>query len=515
MLKEWLADCITNHPHCERISAKDAPRLPTRVLEISGGDHISPFKIKLHTSNGERAHYIALSHCWGPPSSRPTLKTLKANMKEHEEQIPYDRLSLTFQDAVFYSAHMNYRYLWIDSLCIIQDDSGDWEQEAASMATVYSNATLTLAATAAPDGSKGCQFQCNGPICVPLDNDTAFIRFEDHLQLDEMRAPLNTRGWTFQESTLSRRMVCFPEDQMLWKCSTKHESEDGLLNNFSVSNGGIWNVWAHLQQMDGENRSYQFWYTMMEQYSRRQLTFDNDKLAALAGIIDEFKAHLKDDPVLGLWRGDMLKGLLWRTEEATNRIECTGVLPSWSWASVRGPVNWSQGFGIDTRIYAKGQLEVVSIDISWSGRSMTSQLLEAKLNVRSRLKRARLSKGPTEAVNAFHLCEIDDETAGLSASSKVEPPETLGYCFLEKPQPLNSFVWCLEVCSFSWRQEPDIPRDSGHKVLILVPTDAKLDEFTRVGVGNLWRQSFRADGETGTAVKETLEDIQIRNVSIV
>lgn len=153
--------------------------------------------IKLHTSNGEHAQYTALSHCWG---SQSPLKTLKTNLKEHEERVPYEHLPSTFQDAVLMVWYIGCPYLWIDSLCIIQDDGNDWEFEAADMAAVYSNAMLTFAAPAASDGSGGCTFEYNGPLSIPLNDDTALIRFVDHLKLDSKDAPLNTRGWTFQES---------------------------------------------------------------------------------------------------------------------------------------------------------------------------------------------------------------------------------------------------------------------------------------------------------------------------
>jgi hypothetical protein len=212
LLKEWLYEYNTKYPHCERISAKNDPPLPIRVLEISEGNRAEPFKIKLHISNGEYAQYIALSHCWG---SQSPLKTLKTNLKEHQEQILYDNMLETFQIAVLIAWYISCPYLWIDSLCIMQDDGNDWEFEAASMAAVYSNAMLTFAATAASDRSGGCLFHYNGPFCIPLNDDTALIRFEDHLKLDSKDAPLNTRCWTFQEAALSRRMVCFPENQIL------------------------------------------------------------------------------------------------------------------------------------------------------------------------------------------------------------------------------------------------------------------------------------------------------------
>lgn len=302
LLEELLKECNSNHPHCKPVSANDAPLLPTRVLEISKGDQDESLKIKLHVADGERSQYLVLSYCWGNQSP---LKTLKSNLQERVNRIAYNDLPLTFQDAVLMTWYTGYRYLWIDSLCIIQDNEDDGVFEAAGTAAVYSNAMLTFAATAAPDGSGGCTFNYNGPMCIHLNDDTALIRYECHLKLDSKDAPLNTRGWTFQEGALSRRLVCFPEDQMLWKCSSVDESKDGLLHLSDASakfSDSIWNVWACLRQMGEGKPSYTFWCDMMEDYSRRTLTFDKDKLAALAGNVEMFRSLVHDEPAMGLWQ---------------------------------------------------------------------------------------------------------------------------------------------------------------------------------------------------------------------
>lgn len=74
--------------------------------------------------------------------------------------IPWDKLPSTFQDAITVTRRLGIAYIWIDSLCIVQDDAQDWEREAAKMALIFESAYLTIAATAAP----------NGTVCVPLKN---------------------------------------------------------------------------------------------------------------------------------------------------------------------------------------------------------------------------------------------------------------------------------------------------------------------------------------------------------
>ena len=274
--------------------------------------------------------------------------------------------------------------------------------------------------------------------------------------------------------------------------------------------------------MGGGNPSYTFWYSMMENYSRRTLTFGKDKLAALAGIIEEFKGLIRDTPTMGLCQGDMLTGLLWRTAEPASRVDCPGVMPSWSWASVSGPVNWEHAVSAPPGTSPQNQLEVISVNIDWSGRPMTSQVLDAKLKVCGWLKKAKLSKWKVEGGNSFHLHEIDKSAKDSLEPLEVGPvkqtlaaQETLGYCYLEEPQPVNSHVWCLKVYSVSRQPQSDQPRNHVHKALVQVPVDDNLGKFRRVGVGDVWLQSFRDDGNMGSAVRETFKDIEKFAISII
>jgi hypothetical protein len=144
---KWVKDC-EEHPDCQ----PQSPPLPTRVLDV--GDGSSTDRIRLFEP-GDITHerYIALSHCWGE-LQLPTTTT--ANISQRKTSINFKELSKTFQDAVVVTRTMAVRYLWIDSLCICQDDLRDWEREAAKMASVYSNAYLTISATGAKDGTVGC-----------------------------------------------------------------------------------------------------------------------------------------------------------------------------------------------------------------------------------------------------------------------------------------------------------------------------------------------------------------------
>jgi hypothetical protein len=149
VLQGWIQQCITTHSACNQ----DFGALPTRVIGVGKPGEEQPF---LYISRGESFPYAALSHCWG---SIALLRTMKSNIDDHENGLVWTALSQTFQDAITVTQELGLRYLWIDSICIIQDDSEDWETQAAQMATVYSNARVVLAATDAKDGRGGLLFR--------------------------------------------------------------------------------------------------------------------------------------------------------------------------------------------------------------------------------------------------------------------------------------------------------------------------------------------------------------------
>lgn len=146
LISTWLKDCQIDHSACKPSASRGT--LPTRVIDVGSSDGGTVPRIC--ETNGVTGDYIALSHCWG--GGQP-LKTTKENISSMKTGIPWAKLPNTFQDAITVTRRLGLRYLWIDSLCIVQDDAQDWEREAANMAVIFESAYLTIAATAATNGS--------------------------------------------------------------------------------------------------------------------------------------------------------------------------------------------------------------------------------------------------------------------------------------------------------------------------------------------------------------------------
>lgn len=144
-IQSLLGDCFRNHNEC--VTQFGHP-LPTRLLDLSESC------IRLaQPSRDDEAPYIALSHCWGLAC---IATTTTSNFTARKQNIAIKELPKTFQDAIEITRGLGVHYLWIDSLCIIQDSEADWERESSKMASIYKNAYLTVAASRSSDGSGGC-----------------------------------------------------------------------------------------------------------------------------------------------------------------------------------------------------------------------------------------------------------------------------------------------------------------------------------------------------------------------
>lgn len=235
--RSWLQDCVENHRWCGRKRGKHL--LPTRVIDVGSPDQL----VRLVHGEGQAGQWIALSHTWGGVVS---FTTTKGTLAAHAEEIAMGELPATFRDAVLITRALGVRYLWIDSVCIIQDDPDDWRREAACMAHVFKNALLAISATTAAnshDGILRLRREAGREVrlrasCDAVDFDgTMVIRPWLHPwteSVDSARSPLSNRGWVLQERILASRTLHYGEQQMFWECRTKVWSE-GLLTQPDAS----------------------------------------------------------------------------------------------------------------------------------------------------------------------------------------------------------------------------------------------------------------------------------------
>ncbi|KAK3934310.1 heterokaryon incompatibility protein-domain-containing protein [Diplogelasinospora grovesii] len=337
VLRGWLEECATNHKcgAANGLSGEDdtaEPELPTRILEISAEAESS--SMRLVETGGKRGRYAALSHCWGPPDKQP-LRTTKATLQQHLAGIPVPGLPKTFRDAVTITRAVGLRYIWIDSLCIVQDDRDDWSSEAPRMAQVYGTAYLVIAASGARNSTEGCfipRIPPGSSFAIPYpagdgeqSGQVLLSKPKDITLTDPVFQPLGRRAWGLQEWLLARRIVHYTAGGMLWSCKQ--------LENSTMCEEGI--------QSDVGQGSLSDWDKIIGLYTIRSLTHLPDKLIAVQSLAEEMQKSRTDRYCNGLWTSDLPQQLFWIGPDITRPKELEG-FPSWSWASTDGRcVPWS------------------------------------------------------------------------------------------------------------------------------------------------------------------------------
>lgn len=353
----------------------------------------------LYESEGGSGRYTALSHCWG---KMQIIRTTKDTIEQMKQSIPWASLSKTFQDAITLTRKLGVQYIWIDSLCIVQDDKYDWETESATMAAVYQNAYLTIAASSAADGSGGCfSTRENTTYFAGFLNDVEGLRnysvhvresfFHNEFSTDNtgiatLSNPLLGRAWTFQERGLSTRVLHFGRAELLWECRTTKDCECGRYKSMASELHIPHNLTEVLERASSVGDvSYYVqlqWEGILRSYSAKKLTVSTDKLPAMSAIASQFnKFAIAGKYLAGLWSCHLPSCLLWKVPKAS-RVNNIGTLddnncvaysaPTWSWASVHdAAVDYSEDLvtldfatlGSDLRINA----HIVGYDCAASG----------------------------------------------------------------------------------------------------------------------------------------------------
>jgi hypothetical protein len=352
-VKDCIQQCLHEHPLCVK-SPDDF--MPTRLLYLdSGGDSIT-----LCDTFPTSVSWAALSHRWG--DSKP-LKLIKSNLDDLKQSIPLANLPATFNNAIQVCRELSISYLWIDSLCIIQDDQQEWEKESEMMGKIYSYAFLVIIAASSdtPDtpflGPRGedwdvKMFDFETPsgthvplkvrrrhlLAAPIDQGQYEPPFTESWSRLRRVGPLYKRGWCFQESHLASRALHFAPGSLIFECRTHRRSDDTPPPYALVSPGSL-----------GEVTDDRKWRLIVESYTSRKLSFGSDKLPAVSGVAALMPQAATSEYLAGLWSTSLLADLLWHVMPTSNRSTTVMTYPpgqqsapSWSWASIDHGIIWNR-----------------------------------------------------------------------------------------------------------------------------------------------------------------------------
>ncbi|KAH7129171.1 heterokaryon incompatibility protein-domain-containing protein [Dactylonectria macrodidyma] len=393
-IDQWLEKCDT-HPECEALS--DSP-LPTRLIDVASEDQ----KARIASTKGLWGRYAALSYCWGGAQSG---KTLRATFAARQHRIEPAELSKTVRQAIQTTRRMGLQYVWIDAICIIQDDETDRANEIAQMCDIYRRAYVTIVAATAASSSDG--FLQVRPRPSPLA-DMPFWTTNKELSsvslilegwYDDSSEPINTRCWTLQERLLSRRLVIFASHTIQLQC--QHEIVN-LGDSINLPTGlGSWRLpssllrplpFANVEASNlGREAIIELWKGAITMYSERQIKRRGERLVALSGLAHAFHQALNLRYLAGLWCGPTLPFmLLWEAGNYVPPVDQTYVAPTWSWASHSGPVSYRNAYNLSTmRIFDMEMLSATTElqDIALPFGKVTS----GKVVLKGRAKQARFN----------------------------------------------------------------------------------------------------------------------------
>jgi Heterokaryon incompatibility protein (HET) len=401
------------------------------------------------------------------------LKLEGRNLKNFLKEIPSFKLCQTFRDAIVVTQHLGLEYLWIDSLCIIQDDPEDWRRESIKMSGVYGSAAINIAATSASDGTIGCFSTRPWKLRLPvrLHEQKTVCDFSLKLPYKNLdNEPLRCRAWAFQERFLAPRTLHFTNSQVFWECNGIAACET-FPELVQVSDPVI------LTQLIEYQTLFDFWKEAVNLYSRGKLTYAKDKLIAICGVAKWFQDRMKDDYFAGIWRRNLEKQLCWRTDKNfwgydiySDTRSTEYLAPSWSWASVESHAQfrslrwepaWDEG--------ARTQIQVLSI----------SAIPENEDNPLGPVKGGKLRLVVSKLAHGIEITNRDSKEFGYVLSPNNTTILADNHVHWDFPKEARGTLYLLPILHLPEHTPPHRTFEEG--IILEVTDHSKRGEYRRVG----------------------------------
>lgn len=452
--------------------------MPNRCLKVNNLN-----AIRLCNTRYQEDSYAALSYCWGPKQYENLIAT-KESFNGMLENIPLPSFPLTLRDGILVAHELGLRYLWIDALCIIQDDDDDKDNEIPQMRRIFSSAHCTIIAATAAHCHAGFLHAREPPpspeLYVPypgpgVKNGHVFLRKHDPDQwtlYDPLEDPINERAWTLEERLLSPRRLIYSKNHLRWICETTELTNGGDLEDRK------WPSERRIDRMDRlppnlsprittstiigdaafqQQDTWFSWLAIVQEYNLRCLTNSKDKLRAIGGIADLYHLKTNDQYCAGLWRSHLAEELLWKvfhpraslssmlaeSRDPTSTSTPSITLfprpkyraPTWSWASVDGTA--ANHRALTRAPFVADVFKVIDcVVVPERPKTPLTAVRSAVLTVRGRVKRALLHIESQLLYETEEARESEDSFGGCNLDA-LEHGKHPGY----------RSVYCLEITS--------------------------------------------------------------------
>lgn len=478
IIRERMKECRDSHKLCNMPNSRT---MPTRVITLDTDR--SP---RLLVTNGLQEPYIALSYCWGPATD--TFKLTHGTKNELLAGVDESKLAKTHQEAIWFARGLGIRHIWIDALCIIQGDAEDWAVESRLMSQVFGNAALTLVAARSADSRHGFlspnTVSSIPPVPIPLSPSSKDVLYVGIARSQDV-GPVSTRGWCFQEQNLSNRSVVFGSEQLVYDCRMWKVWEDGTNRNGNAAPSFLFPGFSHWTAGPEAKKesTLKEWYGSLNQFTTRKLSNPYDVFAAIASVAKLAQNILGSRYLAGLWEEDIVRGLVWKPrchvhlsklfKSPVTRPQPTFFAPppvvrapTWSWASIEGPVlqNYNErksksfkepGFvkvkpGLGDRWSADEDCDADTLHMTSCELQLVGQVLRAKVmetEVVAYLSnekkwRKSIAKAKARSHGKLLACAEENES---SQSERQLDEQVVAIGMFDVPEEACDEVWCLQM----------------------------------------------------------------------
>ncbi|KAJ3535151.1 hypothetical protein NM208_g7251 [Fusarium decemcellulare] len=534
LLQKWLAAC-DQHKRC----TSDPQTLPRRLIDISMNN---PRLIETAEACLSSRRYITLSHRWGSQESKKPLTTTISTYHLRRQGIDWSEFPQLFQDITVLARMLGCHYLWIDSLCIIQDDEDDWSQQSVQMAIIYSNGYLNLAAASATNPSEtlfksrdqflrwdqisqAYDYGSLEPHVIQPSHDPSlaavhvrpFNKTAHQCVLGSatssryMECPLLERAWVYQERLLAPRTAFFARSELMWQCRESSDCECRDTANYSKLMAQIelarpdrqihplvfsrfqvdsmcwekYNFEKILTMKDPLREAQSFWLQTVGYYSWMDLTKESDRAYAIAGVAQRLQTIMQDTYLAGLWRRDLPRALLWspNPRNKNGAVRVTGGVPSWSWMSrAWGSRLWAT-YGLENGFRVSPRVQIIDKG-TWCETVGTQfgPVLSGQIELEAEAYRATVAFPDKDRDKDFYLYLSQEKTEKilLHADCPFDPAELVQ----------NEDQVLVVVLGEAERMPPT------KYCLVLRPVDADKGVYSRVGIANISESSVPAQEGT-------------------
>jgi hypothetical protein len=465
-IERCIKHCTTSgkHKFCRAPSVRI---LPTRLLDVQRDKPIRLCKPSKSNATSKEGRYLALSHCWG---EGPLLTLTESSAAQLKDEIEWESLPALFQDAIDITRNLGLRYLWIDSVCIMQDSKADWETESARMSSVYENAHLVLSPVESAHSGDKCLLPRAKKLRLSYENTTGkrfklyARKVQNHHPCPEQNTPasplgpLVDRAWALQESVLATRIVHFTATELLFECKSAVSCECRPSVSYKPTNPGLF---AKSLSCKGSSTLYKAWHQVVNQYVLRNISHLSDRLPAISGMAGKFEEASRSKYLAGIWRDNLIADLLWSSAPFLQNPHLAARpgayrAPSFSWASVETQVYYEKS---DDEIECSPLIKLVKAESTPSGLNPLGEVSDAFIILQAQKVIEGILIAPSEYefhyhliicghvidVNPDSLLVVDEVSSSTDDSGKTVRRGKVGEAY----KPFKAPVTCLAISTSS------------------------------------------------------------------